>query len=153
MRSIVELMDVHAGLHELFAVHRDYVVGLEFGRALDALEHFEAELRRHMSIEEEHVLPLYVARVGHVLGGDPQFFYLEHKNILRNLETAKVELRRLIADPKAGRRQAHEFLDQESILHHLLQHHDLREKNVLYPKLDEALSPEERETLLRSCGL
>ena len=106
MRSVLEMMDVHAGLHELFAVHRDHVVGLEFSLALAALGRFETELRRHMSIEEEHILPLYVARVGHVLGGDPQFFYLEHENILRNLETAKGDLRRLIADPKAGRRLA-----------------------------------------------
>jgi hemerythrin-like domain-containing protein len=153
MRSILEMMDVHAELHELFAVHRDYVVGLEFGRALEALERFEAELRRHMAVEEQHILPLYERRVGHVLGGDPQFFYLEHKNILRNIDSAKEELRRLAADPQAGRRQAHEFIDKEGILRHLLEHHDLRERNVLYPKLDEVLSAEERATLLETCGL
>jgi iron-sulfur cluster repair protein YtfE (RIC family) len=153
MRSLLEMMEVHADLHESFAVHRDYVVGLEFGRALEALERFEADLRSHMAIEEQHILPLYERRVGHVLGGDPQFFYLEHKNILRNLETAKDDLRRLSTDPKAGRRQAHEFLDREGMLLHLLQHHDLREKNVLYPKLDEALSPEERKAVLDACGL
>jgi iron-sulfur cluster repair protein YtfE (RIC family) len=153
MRSVLELMDVHAGLHEAFALHRDFVVGLEWARALEALERFERELRSHMAIEEQHILPLYEQRVGHVLGGDPQFFYLEHKNILRNLETAKDELRKLAADPKAGRRQAHEFLDHEGMLLHLLEHHDLREKNVLYPKLDEALSPEERVAVLDACGL
>jgi iron-sulfur cluster repair protein YtfE (RIC family) len=147
------MMEVHANLHELFAVHRDYIVGLEFGRALQALEHFEAELRSHMALEEQHILPLYERRVGHVLGGDPQFFYLEHKNILRNIDAAKEELRRLAADPKAGRRQAHELIDKEGILHHLLEHHDQRERNVLYPKLDEALTPEERAELLKVCGL
>jgi len=153
MRSLLQFMDVHAELHELFAVHRDHVVGLEFREALQALERFERELRSHMEIEERHILPLYAARVGHVLGGDPQFFTLEHRNILRNLEAAKTELRRLIGLPGAGRRQAHEFLDQEGILHHLLEHHDLRERNILYPKLDEALSGEEREALLKACGL
>jgi len=153
VRSLLEMMHVHADLHELFAVHRDYVVGLEFGRALGALEHFEVELRRHMTLEERHILPLYERRVGHVLGGDPQFFYLEHKNILRNIDSAKEELRRLEGDPKAGRRQAHEFIDKEGILRHLLEHHDQRERNVLYPKLDEALTPEERADLLKACGL
>lgn len=153
MRSVQKMMEFHAGLHELFAVHRDHVVGLEFAAALDALERFERELRSHMELEEKHILPLYEARVGHVLGGDPQFFYLEHKNLLRNLETAKTELRALAADPKAGRRQAHEFLEHESLFLGLLRHHDLREKNVLYPKLDEALSPDEREALLKACGL
>ena len=28
----------------------------------------------------------------------------------------------------------------------------IREKNVLYPKLDEVLSPDERRALLAACG-
>ena len=153
MRSVQELLTAHAGLHEQFAVHRDFVVGLEFGRALEELERFERELRSHMELEEKHVIPLYEARVGAVTGGDPEFFRLEHKNLLRNLDTAKAELRRLSEDPRAGRRQAHEALHGQSLFIHLLQHHDLRERNVLYPRLDEALSPEERLALLRACGL
>lgn len=153
MRSLLEMMDVHRDLFELFAVHRDHVVGLEWDRALEALERFEGELRAHMTAEETHILPVYEKRVGAVTGGDPQFFYLEHRNILRSLAAAKEDLRRISADPKAGRRQAHEFLAAESMLLHLLQHHDLREKNVLYPKLDDALRPEEREALLDACGL
>jgi hemerythrin-like domain-containing protein len=150
---LLELLDVHAGLHERFAVHRDFVVGLEFGRALVELEAFERELRVHMDVEESCVLPVYKDRVGRVLGGDPDFFILEHRNILRNLGTAKEALRSLAATSGAGRRQAHEFLDQEWMLHNLLHHHDLREKNTLYPKLDEVLSDDEREDLLARCGL
>lgn len=153
MRSVLALMDVHADLHEKFAVHRDHVVGLEFAKALELLEAFERDLRAHMEVEERFVLPLYSERVGKVRGGDPELFTLEHANILRNLDVAKESLRRLIADPRAGRRQAHEFLDQEWMVHHLIEHHDLREKNTLYPLLDQALSPEEREALLERCGL
>lgn len=151
MNSLLDLMEVHAALWEKFAVHRDFIVGLEFGKALEALMEFERELRRHMEAEERHVLPVYVERVGHVLGGDPQFFYLEHKNILRNLELAKDRLRKLAGNPRAGRRQAHELLQEENILYHVMEHHDLREKNILYPCLDKALAPEERATLLAAC--
>jgi len=153
VRSLLELLEVHAGLHERFAVHRDLVVGLEFGRALVELEGFDRDLRVHMEAEETHVLPLYRSRVGKVLGGDPEFFRLEHQNILRNLETSKEALRQLAADPQAGRRQAHEFLDREWMLQNLIHHHDLREKNILYPKLDEVLSEQERDELLARCGL
>ena len=152
MRSLLELLEVHAGLREQFAVHRDFVVGLDFGRALAELDKFERELRAHMDAEEAFILPLYRERAGKVLGGDPDFFTLEHKNILRNLETAKESLRKLSVDPGAGRRQVHEFLDQEGMLLHLLEHHDLREKNTLYPRLDEVLSEAEREDVLRRCG-
>lgn len=149
----MEMMDAHAGIHEQFAVHRDFVVGLEFQRALEELEKFERMLRAHMDVEEAHVLPLYRERVGKIPGGDPEFFHLEHKNILRNLETAKDSLRQLAANPASGRRQVHQFLDQEWMLLHLLEHHDMREKNTLYPKLDEALSEQEREALLVRCGV
>jgi hemerythrin-like domain-containing protein len=153
VRSLNELLDVHDELRERFALHRDFVVGLDFGRALAELETFERELRVHMDVEEAHVLPLYRERVGKITGGDPEFFLLEHRNILRNLDAAKESLRRLAADPSSGRRQAHEFLDQEWMLHHLIEHHDLREKNTLYPRLDEAVSEREREELLARCGL
>ena len=33
----------------------------------------------------------------------------------------------------------------------LLEHHDLREKNILYPRHSGALTPEEREDLLTRC--
>ncbi|HLY72791.1 MAG TPA: hemerythrin domain-containing protein [Planctomycetota bacterium] len=153
MRSLLELLQVHTGLHERFAVHRDFVVSLEFGRALVELDAFERDLRVHMDAEEAHLLPVYRSRVGRVLGGDPDFFILEHRNILRNLETVKQALRSLAESPQAGRRQAHEFLDQEWMLQNLMKHHDLREKNILYPKLDEVLSDDERECLLSRCGL
>jgi hemerythrin-like domain-containing protein len=152
VRSLLELLEIHADLRERFATHRDFVVGLEFRRALEELLTFEQELRAHMNAEEAHILPLYRERVGRVIGGDPDFFTLEHRNILRNLEAAKESLRRLADDPKAGRRQAHEFLDQEWMLRNLIEHHDLREKNTLYPMLDQALTDQEREELLSRCG-
>lgn len=151
MRSLMEMMEVHRDLRERFARHRDFVVGLEFARALKVLIDFEQALKRHMEDEEKHILPLYESRVGHVPGGDPRFFYLEHANLLRNLETLKESLRRLALNPDAGRRQAHEFLHEEGLFLQLLEHHDLRERNILYPSLDRVLSEEERKALLEAC--
>jgi len=152
VRSLLELMEVHASLHESFAVHRDLVVLRDFPRALEALDRFEQDLRVHMDQEEKVILPLYEERIGHVRGGDPQFFYLEHRNILRNLDRARESLRRLIRESKSGAREAHVFLEEESLLYQLLEHHDLREKNVLYPRLSDALSPSEREDVLARLG-
>jgi len=149
MRSLLELMDVHASLEEALAVHRDLVVGLEFAKAAIALDVFERELAAHMTAEEKHVLPLYVERVGHVLGGDPEFFYAEHKNLLRNLAELKARIGALAADPSAGRRQAHEFLAAEHLFMQILDHHDRRERNTLYPELDRRLTAAERDELLR----
>ncbi len=150
-RSLLELLDVHAGFMELFARHRDLVVGLELGVAVEALAAFEKALRRHMEAEEKYVLPLYEERVGTVIGGSPDMFRLEHKNILRNLDDVTKLAKELAANPQAGRRQAHEFLDKETLLLHLLQHHDLRERNILYGELDLKLSEAELADLLSKC--
>lgn len=149
--SVLRLLEIHGDLRERLARHRDLVVGLEFARAAEALSEFGRALRAHMDDEERHVLPLYETRVGSVPGGDPELFRSEHCNLLRRLDEACEAARRLAADPQAGRRQAHEFLDSESMLLHLLEHHDLRERNILYPELDRRLAPEERRTLLAAC--
>ncbi len=150
MTSLLTLLDVHADLQEKFAVHRDFVVGLEFPRALEELERFERELRSHMEAEEEFILPLYREKLPPVTGGGAELFSVEHQNILRNLATVKDALRKVIATPGAGRRQAHRLIDEEWMLLHLLEHHDTRERNVLYPRLDAALTEEERARILEA---
>jgi hypothetical protein len=148
MGSLLSLLDVHADLKERLAVHADLVVGLEFARAFEELERFERELRAHMDAEERHILPVYRVLLARVPGGDPDLFILEHRNILRNLAMAKEALLKVMAIAGAGRREAHLLLDQEWILRHLLEHHDAREKNVLYPRLDAALAEEQRDQIL-----
>ena len=150
MKSLLTLLDVHANLKERLAVHGDCLVGLEFERALEELDRFERELRAHMDAEERHILPLYRVLLPRVPGGDPDLFTLEHKNILRSLATAKEALRKVIGTPGAGRREARELLDGEWMLRHLIDHHDSREKNVLYPRLDAALSDKERARVLEA---
>ncbi len=151
-RTVLEFLEIHAEIDELLARHRDLVVGLEWAAALDALDAFERALRRHMEVEEQDVLPLYAQRVEPMPGADPQMFRLEHANILRNLADVRAALAAVDAKT-AGRRQAHEFIDKETMLLHLLRHHDLRERNTLYPALNLVLTPEERADLLDRCGL
>ena len=153
MKSLLEFMEVHACIDELFEKHRDRVVELRFAAALEALEAFEHELLRHMQDQEEVILPLYEARVGAVPGGSPELFRLEHRNLVRNLATIKQALQALVADPSAGPREAHRFLAKGHLFFQLLEHHSQREKNILYPRLDAALSEEERQMILRNCGL
>ena len=148
-RSLLELMEVHAELDELFARHRDLVVELRFVAAAKALDDFIAALKKHMDAEETHILPLYEKRVGPILGGDPEFFRAEHRNLLKQLDAIRAKSRDLAANRAAGPRQAHEFLAAESMFLHLMDHHDRRERNTLYPELDKKLDERERAELLR----
>jgi hypothetical protein len=141
-------MVVHEELDELFARHRDLVVGLEFARAAQALTRFAETLLRHKDFEDRYILPLYEERAGRTLGGHPELFRLEHKNLARNLEEVILRAKALAADPSAGRRQAHEFLAAEWMFMHLWDHHGRRERNVLYPELDRLVTDDERAELL-----
>lgn len=153
MRSLMEMMDAHKVLHEAIAQHRDLVVGLEFTRASDALEEFARALHRHIEDEERDILPLYAERVGAVKGGRPEYFYGEHARMRELLATLVDESRALAATPRAGRREAHEFLEKESLLLHLLEHHDEREGMILYPELDKRTSEQERAAILDHCAI
>jgi hypothetical protein len=42
-------------------------------------------------------------------------------------------------------------MDRQAMYKHLVEHHDRREQNVLYPQLDRITSPEERAVLLEAC--
>lgn len=149
--SLLRVLEVHDRIDERFEIHRDRLVELRFGDALEALGDFERDLVRHMTQEEELILPLYRERVGTVTGGDPELFLLEHANLLRNLASLKEDLAKLASQPGAGVREAHRFLDREHLFLHLMQHHGLRERNLLYPLLDARLDEGEREALLRTC--
>jgi iron-sulfur cluster repair protein YtfE (RIC family) len=150
-KSLAELASVHAALHERLLRHRDRVVGLEWREALETLEDFAHGLRAHMEDEERLLLPAYAR-----LGGDPGLYLAEHANLRRQLDRMLQRARALAADPSAGRRRAHEFLDDEWMLLHLLEHHQRREHAALFPELDRGLAVRERDAILgrleTTCG-
>lgn len=43
------------------------------------------------------------------------------------------------------------LFDRQAMYKHLVEHHDLREKNVLYPALDRVTDDAERARLLHVC--
>lgn len=151
--SLQPLMDVHEDLHELWDGHRDLVVLRRFADALRVLDAFGRALRLHMRDEERRVFPLYEQRVVPVPGGDPQFFRLEHRNLLRNLALLRRRLRALALTRSRDVRRAHQFLQSESLFLQILEHHDRRERNILYPQLEKNLSRQEATDLLRQCRL
>ena len=44
------------------------------------------------------------------------------------------------------------MFDEQALFKHLMQHHDRREENILYPTLDKVTSEEERLELLSKCS-
>jgi hemerythrin-like domain-containing protein len=151
--SFLSLLDTHEWLDEHFLLHQEALLAGDLTLALELLEQVDEGQREHIRVEEELLLPVY-ERAGHIPGGDPQFYVNEHRKMLAILDGFKETLPRLIDEGAANaRREIIELFDQGYWFKRLLEHHDNREENILYPTLDRVTSEEERKELLEKCFL
>ncbi len=102
-------------------------------------EAFSSGLRRHIAVEEQLLFPLFEERAGLLPDSGPtEVMRREHQEILR----LHAEILSTIGDPArlpdAARAAFHEVLEE----------HHLKEEGMLYPALDEVLSPEEGDALV-----
>src|SRR5262245_23837885 len=148
--SFLSLLGTHEHLTELFLLHQDALLSLDVQLAIARLQLFERELRAHMKVEEDVLLPVY-ARAGRIQGGPIEFYTGEHKKMLEFLARFSSKLEEMKKTPANLRREIIELFDDQALFKHLMQHHDMREKNILYPVLDQVTGPEERENLLSRC--
>lgn len=149
--SFLALLDLHRGLKELFLRHQEALLASDLEQARRLLLEFEATLYHHIQVEEEILLPVYAERAGRVPGGPPELFLGEH----RNLKTFVAEFKERLGEMRPGapglRRQTITLFDREAVFKQVVEHHDLREQNLLYPHLDRVTTPEERAALLARC--
>src|SRR5262249_34082831 len=82
--SFMSLLEIHDQLGEMFLRHQEALLSFDVELAVVRLEKFEAELREHMRVEEELLLPVY-SRAGRVRGGPIEFFTGEHERLLEFL--------------------------------------------------------------------
>lgn len=102
-------------------------------------ETFSSGLRRHIAIEEELLFPLFEERSGLLPGSGPtEVMRREHVEILRLLG----EIFRTIGDPAKLPDQA------RATFHEILEEHHAKEEGVLYPALDQVMTPEEGDALV-----
>jgi hemerythrin-like domain-containing protein len=150
MTSFLSLLDVHGRLEELFLRHQEALLELEVESAAERLQAFERELRAHMRVEEELLLPVY-RRAGQIPGGPVEFFTGEHRKMLEFLARFNTALDQLKERPADLTRRVLKLFDEQATFKNLFLHHDLRERNILFPALDRVTTEEERRELLRCC--
>ncbi len=149
--SFLSLLETHEWLDEHFLLHQEALLAGNLPLALELLKTVEKGQREHIRIEEELLLPVY-ERAGSIPGGNPQFYINEHSKMLAILKGFLETLPRLIEKGAANaRREIVELFDQGYWFKRLLEHHDQREENILYPVLDQVTGEEERKELLREC--
>src|SRR5215471_10532975 len=147
--SFLSLLEIHGQLNEMLLLHQEALLAFDLELAFVRLKKLEAELREHMRVEEELLLPVY-SRAGRIRGGPIEFFTGEHKRLLEFLDRFEEKLAELTPSQPDLKRRIIELLDEQSVFKQLMQHHDMRERNILYPTLDKVTSEQERRDLLSS---
>lgn len=99
---------------------------------------FRSDLERHIVWEEEILFPVFEKRTAMVEQGPTMVMRLEHRQIHEYLDRIEDALREGIAPAD----------DLDRNLMDLLNRHNQKEESILYPWMDDVLTPEERANLL-----
>lgn len=151
--NVMTLLDEHKQFRKTLQAHKESLVGLNLRMAAKFFLGLNAPLRRHLKLENKWVLPLY-KRIGSVPpGGKPEQFIAEHKMILGHLAWLKRSLVGLQKGGKNQRAKVLRHLVRSEQFGSLLEHHDFREKRILYPFLQANASLVERKRLLKRWSL
>ena len=137
----------HSEMEHLFDNHQRALLSKDLEGAVAALQTFENKLSRHIAIEDEVLLPLYVAKGGEVAGGTLSIFHAEHQklqemvfNLVRSTAVLEASCDLLGSILK--------LLDQEAQFKGLFSHHVLREEKLLFPRLEACTTAAERKAVL-----
>ena len=126
------LPDHHKHCDELFASAEDAVQAGDWTTATAAVAHFDAQMRAHFVAEEEVLFPAFESATG-MSGGPTQMMRYEHEQmraLLGQLTTT------------CAARDAEGYGGVAETLLTLLQQHNMKEENILYPMCDQALGGE-----------
>jgi hemerythrin-like domain-containing protein len=148
--SFSELLNVHERLNELFLLHQEALLRLDLELATGRLRIYERELRAHMRVEEELLMPVY-ERAGKIAGGPPEFFIGEHRRMLEFLARFAATLEGLKEGSGDPVRRVIRLFDEEATFKSLCDHHDMREGSIFFPALDRVTGEAERRELVGRC--
>jgi len=138
MSRISEVMKRdHKACDDRFAIAEAAAAEGDLARAAAEFEPFAAALARHFRVEEERLFPAFERHTG-MTDGPTEVMRVEHAEMRELLDQLGAAL--AAAD-------AAEFLGLADTLNVLMQQHNLKEEQVLYALLDEALQGEAGELL------
>lgn len=133
MTSIAELMTHdHRSCDHDFARAETLANKKDWSAASAALEAFAAGLEAHFQAEEEDLFPRFEAATG-MTHGPTQVMRGEHAEMRASIEQMRAAL---------ASRDLDEFAGEAETLLILMQQHNMKEENILYPMCDLRLSGE-----------
>jgi hemerythrin-like domain-containing protein len=140
MSTILDFMGGdHRACDDLFASAEEAVGQKNWGAARELFDRFQSTMAHHLAMEENVLFPAFEARTGST-EGPTQVMRMEHE-----------QMRGLIQDMARAMAETHYegYLGLSETLNMLMQQHNLKEENMLYPMTDQILGSE-RDDLIRS---
>ncbi len=129
----------HRACDDLFASAEAAAAKKDWDSARSLFDRFQAAMARHLAMEEEVLFPAFEARTGNSMG-PTHVMRMEHE-----------QMRALMQDmARAAQESDHNsFLGLSETLNMLMQQHNLKEENMLYPMSDQVLAAD-CDTLISS---
>lgn len=122
----------HRHCDDLFAEAEQAVGKGNFELARAAFEHFRSSMLAHFDSEEKTLFPTFEARTGMSMG-PTQVMRLEHVQIRALMDDAVDALKTANSD---------DYLGLADTLVIMMQQHNMKEENILYPMCDQHLAAE-----------
>ncbi len=136
------MMAVHQRLFELFHSHQVALLDRDVPQARRWLARFRKVLCGHAADEERWILPIYATRGGAGSNSPPEQFLAEHAKLRERVAALEAQCEAIPEPPDD--RAILALLDAEAWFKSLLEHHDVREARVLYPRYAEWATPAEQ---------
>jgi len=140
MSTIMDFLgNDHRACDDLFASAEVAVAQKNWDSARSLFERFQKAMAHHLAMEEAVLFPAFEARTG-MRTGPTEVMRMEHEQMRGLLQ----EMAGAVANADESR-----YLGLSETLNMLMQQHNLKEENMLYPMSDQVLG-DERDSLIRA---
>ena len=133
------MTDDHRRCDDFFAEAEQAIARKNLPAAKAAFGHFRDAVLAHFDSEEKTLFPTFEAKTGMAMG-PTQVMRMEHTQMRALLDEAVAALAQDDAD---------DYLGLADTLLIMMQQHNMKEENILYPMCDEHLAGETPELLAR----
>lgn len=143
MESINDyMMKDHAACDAALGRADDAARGADWPVLQSEVNAFLAHIARHIELEEELLFPAFEAGTGMSAGGPSETMRDEH-----------VQMQPLFAQMRdaAAAKDAASYLDASQALRDILQQHNMKEEQMMYPMLDQALGAQAAAAMVDQC--
>ncbi len=146
----VDLVQTNVFVHEVIGAHYihflETLTALNFAAAEQSLKEFSRLLFRHMTVEDDRIMPVYMEMVPEEESYISQMEG-DHRILMRVMGKAKTAFLEIRESPNPRSvlvRHLAVFVRVQSVL----EHHTERENTIFYPQLQQYLSAERVDALV-----